>query len=128
MESRDLVTTFYGRVVEQGELALIDELFDDGFVLHQPGGTTRMQGLRAGVTMLRDGFEGLRFELHEVLGDGDRVAARWTLHGRHIKPVYGMQPSGREVSQDGMVFYRVHDGRLAEQWLLIDPGALGRAA
>jgi predicted ester cyclase len=62
----------------------------------------------------------LTFEVHDVLADGDRMAARWTMHGKHTGDFYGRPGSGAAIEQRGTVFYRVADDRIAEQWVLVD--------
>jgi steroid delta-isomerase-like uncharacterized protein len=122
MNTKDLVSRFYGEVATDGNFAALDEIVSDDFVLHggprgdEAGTAPVVANLRA----LHAAFEGLTFEVHDVLADGDRMAARWTLRGRHTGDFNGRPASGAAIEQRGTVFYRVADGRIAEQWVLVD--------
>lgn len=129
LHNADLVRRFYDEVANDGRFEVIDEVFAPDFVLHAAPGSARPAGpaaVRQGVEALRGAFAGLRFDVEDVVAEGDRVAARWTMTGRHVGDAFGNPPTGRDVSQSGMVFYRVAGGRLAEQWILVDVHGLLR--
>jgi predicted ester cyclase len=61
--------------VRQGDLACVDESIDVGETDHrEPLGTEFTTHLKEIITMLREAFTGLRFEVHEVVSEGDIVA------------------------------------------------------
>ncbi|MGW4770539.1 ester cyclase [Nocardia sp. NPDC004278] len=126
----DLVARFYRDIATDGRDELIEEVFAPDFVVHsRPGGPARagIEQVLASLETLRSGFADLRFDIEDVVSAGDRVAARWTLHGRHVGALFGVPASGREITQSGMVFYHTREGRLAEQWVLVDTDALTAA-
>jgi len=59
-----------------------------------------------------------------VVAEGDLVAARCTFRGVHKGEFAGVQPTGRRVSAELMIFYRIGDGRIAEHWMQMDTGGL----
>ena len=66
--------------------------------------------------MLRTAFPDLRFEIHELVAEGDIVAGRLTMSGTHDGPLMGTPPTGRSVRQDHMHFVRYKDGKAVEHW------------
>lgn len=60
----------------------------------------------------------------QMVAEGDMVAVRGTFHGVHKGEFAGVQPTGKSVSGDLMIFYRVSDGRIAEHWLQMDMAGL----
>lgn len=58
--------------------------------------------------------------IEEVIAEGDIVAVRWTLSGKHVGQFIGLPPTGRKVSFRGVDVYRVRDGKLAEHWNVVD--------
>lgn len=52
-----------------------------------------------------------------IVAESDMVAARCTFRGVHKGEFAGIQPTGKPVSTDVMIFYRISDGRIAEHWL-----------
>lgn len=118
---KNLVTRFYAEVLNAGRDEVLEEILTPDFRVHPgPAEVRGPAAVRANIDALRAAFDGLHFEVDDAVGEGDRVAARWTMRGTHTGEFYGQAPSGREIEQVGMVFYRVADGRLAELWILID--------
>jgi predicted ester cyclase len=58
----------------------------------------------------------LRYELHDVVADDDRVAIRATAHGVHNTDHLGVPATGRPYAMPAMHLYRAEGGRLAEHW------------
>jgi predicted ester cyclase len=66
----------------------------------------------------------LRFDVHFVVADGERIAARLRFDCTLAGEFLGLRPDGqRRVSFAEHVFYGLRDGRIEEVWALI-----GRAA
>ncbi len=61
---------------------------------------------------------------HQMVAENDTVAVRATMYGIHNGPFAGIQPTGKHVSGDLMLFYRIADGRIVEHWMQMDLGAL----
>jgi len=58
----------------------------------------------------------LRYEIHDVVADGDRVAVRATAYGVHNTDHLGVPATGRPYAMPAMHLYRGEGGRLAEHW------------
>ncbi|GAA0803492.1 ester cyclase [Spirilliplanes yamanashiensis] len=58
----------------------------------------------------------IRYEVHDVVAAGDRVAIRATAHGVHDTGHLGFPATGKPYAMPTMHIYRAEDGRLAEHW------------
>lgn len=96
------------------------------FHVHGTAREMRLDDLRWIVGRWRDGFPDLRFELHDVLAQGDRVAIRATLTGTHLGTWSERPASGRAIAVDHMFVLRFDAGRVVEVWEVLDSGALRR--
>jgi len=74
-DNKALAQRFINEVFNQGNLATIEELVDDGFVEHEefPGISADKAGLATFVTTLRDAFPDINFEIVAMAADGDEV-------------------------------------------------------
>jgi predicted ester cyclase len=60
------------------------------------------------------------FRVDELIGEGDRVFARWTQHGRHLAELDGFPATGAPLIEIASAVYRVEHGLIAEYWIQID--------
>lgn len=65
-------------------------------------------------------FPGYQIVRHQVVADDDIVAVRGTVQGVHKGDFAGIALTGKQVSADLMIFYRVNDGRIVEHWMQWD--------
>lgn len=100
-------------------------LATDDFVRHDPnmGETHGPDGERQLVLMYRAAFPDLTFEVEHLVVEGDMVVAHLTARGTHRGELLGIQPTEREISVSVMDLFRAADGRISEQWTVMD--ALG---
>jgi predicted ester cyclase len=71
-------------------------------------------------------FSDQRWEIHQVIGEGDTVVVYCTLRGRHTGDLLGIPPTNREVAMDYVQILRFRDGKTVERWGVRDDMALMR--
>ncbi len=81
-----------------------------------PEGVVDLTGLRAFYTQLSDALDQPRVEIEEAIEEGDLVAARMVMSGRHTGELMGAAPTGRRIAVRVATFLRFTDGRIAERW------------
>jgi predicted ester cyclase len=109
-----------------GDWEAVAETLDPDFVLH-PQGARGVEGLREVVEGYQRAIEGLDLTVDEQFGDGDRIATRWTVRGRHRGEAFGVPPTGRPVEFGGITVSHCRDGRILEEWEVGDiPGLLAQ--
>jgi predicted ester cyclase len=69
-------------------------------------------------------FPSYELVAHQIVAEGDMVALRGTFYGVHKGEFAGIAPTGKKVSGDLMLFYRVHDGLIVEHWMQWDMQAV----
>jgi predicted ester cyclase len=100
-----------------GDVAAVGDLVTEDFVDHgaPPWAPQGRAGYLAVLTFLTTRLA-LRYEVHDVLADGDRVAVRATAHGVHDVDTLGFAPTGKPYAMPTMHLYRAEGDRLAEHW------------
>lgn len=92
----------------------------------RPDEPAGLEGVTRTMLWLATVFSDQRWEVHDVVGDGDVVAVRLTHHGRHTGDLFGISPTGREVAYQYVQFLRFRDGKVIEQWSVRDDMTLMR--
>jgi steroid delta-isomerase-like uncharacterized protein len=102
-------------------LDLIDEVFAEDAVEH--GGMEDVEGveaLRGMFNQYHDAFDEMSVTVEDIFAEGDRVAMRVRIQGRHVGEFVGVEPTDVEVDFGGIVVSRIEDGKIAERWVHID--------
>jgi steroid delta-isomerase-like uncharacterized protein len=123
----------FERMFNQGDLAYVDEALAPGAVDHQePDGTDFAAHLKNVISTLRTAFPDLRFDVHQLICEGDVVACRSTMSGTHqgplrIGPMAGLPVNGTHIEVAHMHFFHYDaDGRLTDLWHVWNTLSLAR--
>ena len=71
-------------------------------------------------------FPDWRWEIRNLLIDGDYIAGNFAVTGTHRGAFQGIEATGRRVTISDFTFYRLQDEKFAEVWDLADMDALMR--
>jgi steroid delta-isomerase-like uncharacterized protein len=71
-------------------------------------------------------FPDIEYSLAHLVADDDFVARHWTAEATHQGEFLGVAATGRRVHMEGMVFCRIADGKIVEEWRVIDSAGLIR--
>lgn len=76
--------------------------------------------LKEHILEFETGFPEYQIVPESVLVDDDQVALRGKLHGTHKGMFAGIPPTGKEITENIAVFYRVEDQKISKFWLIAD--------
>jgi predicted ester cyclase len=68
----------------------------------------------------RTSFPDLRYDVVDVVVEGDRAVLRWRAEGHQEGPFGPVPATGRPVAYDGATFVTVRDGLVADVWSVND--------
>lgn len=114
------------RVLEEifpaNDEAALTGLVAEDYVNHDapPGAPQGPAGLAWSMHMLANAFSHQRWEMHQVLADGDTVVLYCTHSGQHTGDFMGMPASGRRFAYQQVHLVRFADGIAAEHWTVRD--------
>ncbi len=109
----------------RGRLGALDALVSPDYVLH-PEEIRGVDGLKEMVEGYRSAIADLRITIDHQFSEGDDVATRFTIRGAHAGELMGAAPTGRDLEFTGITISRCRDGRVAEEWELVDVAGLLR--
>ena len=124
-ENKALVRRFYDEVFNKKNLMAIDEFLDPQIIEQAlpPGLPDGSEGSRQFIGMYLAAFPDLHLTAEDLIAEGDKVVARFTLRGTHKGEFMGVPPTGKQVTMTGIQIVRTADDRIAENWVNFD--ALG---
>jgi steroid delta-isomerase-like uncharacterized protein len=123
----------FERMFNQGDLDFVDTAIAPDAVDHQePEGTDFAAHLKHVISTLRAAFPDLRFDVQEMICEGDTVACRSTMTGTHqgslrIGPMASLPVNGDRIDVPHMHFFHYDaEGRLTDLWHVWNTIALAR--
>ena len=119
--NKEVARQLIARIFVRQEDAAIDELVATDFVPHTFGPMPPgREGLREGMKRAGAGLSDPRFQIQDVIAEGDRVAVRVTVSARHTGTFMSLEPTGNQYSIDEIHIFRIRDGQLVEHWHQFD--------
>ena len=119
--NKALLRRFYREVYVDWEMALVDEVVSPRFTSHDwPEGSTGPLAFREYYAAIRSAVPDARYEVDDLIAEGDRVVVRWTMRGTLEGAFGGIAPTGGPIALHGVAIYRVADGKLMERWVVSD--------
>lgn len=115
-DNKAIVRRYYEEVRNQGRYELVPELLSPEYAVNMPGLPTGIEGFRAMDSGTRTGFPDFQFTVEELIGEGDRVASHWTIHGTHLGVWRGVEPTGRAIVMRGITVFMLKDGKIAGRY------------
>jgi steroid delta-isomerase-like uncharacterized protein len=99
---------------------LVDQLHTQDFVVHTSRGDVGLKEDREALIGWKSSTPDLVIRVDDIMAEGDRVAVRWTGTGTNTGEWNGMPATGKKVTARGMTFWRMKDGKIAEEWGVVD--------
>lgn len=122
-ESKAIMRQYFKGAWEQGNIGLLDELLAPDYINHSPATpdlSTGPQEVKEVVSMFRNAMPDLRVVIEEMLAEGDKVATRYALEGTHRGELFGIAPTGQQLSIKSITVERVAEGKIWEHWRVTD--------
>lgn len=99
---------------------LVEKLHTPDFVLHTRRGDLGLKEDRDSLLGWKSAAPDLVITVDGLVAEDDWVAVRWTAKGTNTGEGNGLPATGKRVTATGMTFWRMKDGRIAEEWGVVD--------
>lgn len=119
--NKALVRRFIDEVHNKENFASFDELFAPNYVNHSasPGANDRAAREQS-IRSYRQASPDLVVSIDDIIGEGDKVALRWTDRGPLRTPLGVAPPTDRAISIPGINIFRIADGKITDEWIVWD--------
>ena len=104
--------------ISNANFALTEQIIHPDFYDHTnpPGLERGIQGHQAIIRLFKTAFPDMRWEIQDLIAEGDRVVARTVMTATHGGDFFGIPATGRTISSSGVHIMRVLDGKIIEHW------------
>ena len=118
--NKSLVLRLFNEGFSGGNIAVVEEIFSPDIKLVDPNLPPGIEGIKAIVRKNNATFEGWSFVIHDLMAIEDKVIARWTGSGKHIRSFMDEPPTNKRVELNGISIYQIANGRIVTDWVIPD--------
>lgn len=120
-QNKELVRRWFEEVWNKGRADAIDEMFDENGIAHgladDPSNPIKGPAqFRPFHTTFRDAFPNMTIVIEDMVAEGDKVAARCSVRGKHEGELMGRAATQAPVEFTGMTIVRIDNGKIVEAW------------
>jgi steroid delta-isomerase-like uncharacterized protein len=121
-QNKDLIRRFFDEMWNPWNFAKADELLAPEIVFKGTLGNEirGRDAFRAYMRKVQSAFPDFHNSIVEITAEDDRVVARTFYQGTHRGEIFGLAPSGKQITYAGAAFFRTRDGQVIEGWVLGD--------
>jgi len=119
--NKALLKRWFEEVWNKGRADAVEEMFAADGIAHglsdDAGNPLRgPEGFKEFHTKFRTAFPDMRVTIEDMIAEGDKVAARCSVRGRHSGDSLGFAATYARVEFSGITIIRVKDGKIVEGW------------
>ena len=120
-ENKALIRRWFEEVWNKGREEAIDEMFAEDGIAHgladEVGNPLRgPAGFKPFFRKFRAAFPDIEVVVEDTITEGDKIAARCTVRGKHQSDSLGFAATQQPMEITGMTIVRVRDGKIVEAW------------
>jgi steroid delta-isomerase-like uncharacterized protein len=123
-DNKTLVRRWIEEVLSKGNVAAVGDFLASTYVGHSPGvpDAKGPEGIKQRLTALRTAFPDLRYNVEDMVAEGDKVSVRYVAHGTQKGDYMGVAPTGKEMTWTAIGILHITNGKFQEGWLMSDLG------
>jgi len=122
-ENKALVRRAFVEIENQGNLDVIDEIYDTDFVNHKPSSpeTLSPADFKKAIRLMHIIYPDIKFKIENLIAEGDKVVVRWTNTWTFKGEMRGIPAAtGVQGTSEGIFIYRIAGGKIIESWGISD--------
>ena len=120
-ENKALIRRWFEEVWNKGRADAIEEMLAEDAVVHglSEDAAKPLRGPTGFLpfhTQFREAFPNVEVICEDTIAEGDKVAVRCSVRGKHVGDSLGFKATQATAEFDGIAIVRVKDGKLVEAW------------
>ncbi|OFX15561.1 hypothetical protein A3K71_01485 [archaeon RBG_16_50_20] len=121
-DNKTIIERFFEKVLKERNLSLLGDFVSESYVEHNPtpDQSVGIEGVRRHIQLFFTVFSDTEYRLEDIVAEGNKVVARWTLSGMHSGDFLGMPPTGTRIETSGIDIYYLQEGKIKEHWHEMD--------
>jgi len=120
-QNKELLRNFYSEAFNKHNVDAVGQFIATNVVSHSnPPEAQGLEGVKQLLSMYFAAFPDLKVTIEDMIAEGDKVVARFTMTGTHKGEFMGIAATGKKVTVTGIEILRIAEGKLVEHWEAFD--------
>ncbi len=112
-ENKAIIYRYMEEIWNKGNLDALDEFY-----------AIDIERMRQNFAMIHSALANLHVTIDDLVAEEDRIVVRYTASGVHKGEFMGIPPTDKEFSIMEIRIYRIADGKIVQNWGLLDETSL----
>jgi steroid delta-isomerase-like uncharacterized protein len=113
--NKAIIRRSFAEWANRGNAAVADELIATNLVLRNPPAVIRsLEDYKTSMAKFRAAFPDASFTVEDLIAEGDKVVAHWTLRATQATEYQGHAPNGKTMTVTGISIFRLAGGKIQE--------------
>ena len=118
---KKVIRIWVEEVFNKGNLSVLDELAHPNYVYRSPNEELHgPQAIKEFIATFHAAFPDLKLRIDDLVVNGNKAVVCFTLTGTHEGDFMGIAATGKPVTVNGMVLSRFEEGKIIEEWEILD--------
>lgn len=118
-KNKDIIRSLYEDYINRRDVSDLADIISPSYV-NQNTGEQGQEVFQKTIAGLKQGFPDIHFTVKNLIAEDDHVVVRWEWQGTHQGRFMGFAQTGNPVDNNGMVIFRLDDGKIISSWTLVD--------
>ena len=110
-------------------ISAVPEVYSNNVVVHWSKSSENANslghvGIRQAITDTLLAFPDWQEKILDIIAEDDKVVTRYVSTGTHMGTYQGIAPTGNKIKVDEISIFCIENGKVMEQWCLVDDLAL----
>lgn len=110
----------YMQEFNKGNSDYLDDYMAPNYIYHGPDGDLNKESFKKFHNGMLAVFPDAKMTVKDIFASGDKVVTRWKVHGTQKGKFNGIEPTGKEVSVEGIIISKFKNGQAIEEWEQVD--------
>ncbi len=120
-ENKAIIHRWIEEAWNKGNVNIADEIYAPHYTARDVGDPSKVlrgpEDIKKSVLMMRTVFPDIHFTIDHLIAEADKVVGAFTIRGTHKASLFGIAPTGKQVTFTAVDIWRFEEGRIVERCL-----------
>lgn len=116
--NKEAIRNLYGVILNERKFVLLDNLISENYANDQGG--KGVEGFKTGIDQVIEAFPDAKWEIEELIADGNKVMIRQRVNGTHEGNFQHIAPTDKTISNQGYAVYTFESGKIIYHQIMTD--------